>query len=95
MVSRLDSLWELYLYYGFVIGFGVSGTDVVLLSTVARWFTRMRGMMSGIIKVGTGLGMVIVPLFLKWLMTLLTGEPASLSWVSSSWLPTSFWPNSW
>jgi len=70
MVSGLDSLWELYLYYGFVIGFGVSGTDVVLLSTVARWFTRMRGTMSGIIKVGTGLGMVIVPLFLKWLMTL-------------------------
>jgi MFS family permease len=70
LVSRLGSLWELYLYYGFIIGFGVSGTDVVLLSTVARWFTRMRGMMTGIIKVGTGLGMVIVPLFLKWLMTL-------------------------
>jgi MFS family permease len=70
LVSRIESLWELYLYYGFVIGFGVSGTDVVLLSTVARWFTRMRGIMTGVIKVGTGLGMVIVPLFLKWLMAL-------------------------
>jgi MFS family permease len=47
---------------------GVSGTDVVLLSTAARWFYAMRGIMSGIIKVGTGLGMVIAPLFIALIM---------------------------
>jgi MFS family permease len=68
LMSKLNSLWEIYLYYALVVGIGVSGTDVVLLSTVARWFVLFRGMMSGIIKVGTGLGMVIMPLFLKVLL---------------------------
>jgi len=68
LMSRLDHLWEIYLFYGLIIGIGVSGTDVVLLSTVARWFYAMRGIMSGIIKVGTGLGMVIAPLFIALIM---------------------------
>jgi MFS family permease len=68
LMSGLDRLWEIYLFYGLIVGLGVSGTDVVLLSTVARWFYAMRGTMSGIIKVGTGLGMVIIPLFITLLM---------------------------
>jgi len=68
LMSGLDHLWEIYLFYGLIIGIGVSGTDVVLLSTVARWFYAMRGIMSGIIKVGTGLGMVIAPLFIALIM---------------------------
>lgn len=68
LMSGLDRLWEIYLFYGLIIGMGVSGTDVVLLSTAARWFYAMRGTMSGIIKVGTGLGMVIAPLFIALIM---------------------------
>lgn len=68
LMSGLDRLWEIYLFYGLIIGMGVSGTDVVLLSTVARWFYAMRGIMSGIIKVGTGLGMVVAPLFIALIM---------------------------
>ena len=68
LMSGLDRLWEIYLFYGLIIGMGVSGTDVVLLSTAARWFYAMRGIMSGIIKVGTGLGMVIAPLFIALIM---------------------------
>ena len=68
LMSKLDHLWEIYLFYGLIIGIGVSGTDVVLLSTVARWFYTMRGMMSGIIKVGTGLGMVIAPLLIALIL---------------------------
>jgi len=70
LMAGAGSLLEIYFYYGIIIGMGVSGTDVVLLSTVARWFIRMRGIMSGIIKVGTGLGMVIVPIFLTLLLTI-------------------------
>ena len=68
LLSGLDHLWEIYLFYGLIVGMGVSGTDVVLLSTVARWFRARRGIMSGIVKVGTGLGMVIAPLFITLLM---------------------------
>ena len=68
LMSGLDRLWEIYLFYGLIVGMGVSGTDVVLLSTVARWFRTKRGIMSGIIKVGTGFGMVVAPLFITLLM---------------------------
>ena len=72
LMSGLDSLWELYLFYGLIIGIGVSGTDVVLLSTVARWFHARRGIMSGILKVGTGVGMSIAPLFITLIIKTFT-----------------------
>ncbi len=62
LMSRVDAVWQLYLFWGVIIGMGVSGTDVVLLSTVARWFVSKRGMMSGIVMIGTGLGMLVMPL---------------------------------
>jgi MFS family permease len=69
LMSRLTSLWQLYLLYSLLVGIGISGTDVVLLSTIARWFVRLRGRMSGVLKVGTGMGMLIMPLFTNWLIT--------------------------
>jgi MFS family permease len=62
LMSQINDLWQLYIFHGIIIGIGVSATDVVILSTVARWFIKRRGMMTGIIKVGTGLGMFIMPL---------------------------------
>jgi len=62
LMSQLNSIWQLYLFYGVIVGIGLSAMDVVLLSTVARWFVKKRGMMSGIVKVGTGMGMFIMPL---------------------------------
>ena len=62
LMSRLQTLWQLYLIYGVLVGIGFSTHDVITLSTVARWFIRRRGMMSGIVKVGTGSGQFLVPL---------------------------------
>jgi MFS family permease len=62
LMSRLQALWQLYLLYGVLVGIGFSTHDVITLSTVARWFERRRGMMSGFVKVGTGSGQFLVPL---------------------------------
>ncbi len=62
LMSRLQALWQLYLIYGMLVGIGFSTHDVITLSTVARWFIRRRGMMSGIVKVGTGSGQFLLPL---------------------------------
>ena len=62
LMSRLQTLWQLYLIYGVLVGIGFSTHDVITLSTVARWFIKRRGMMSGIVKVGTGSGQFLVPL---------------------------------
>jgi MFS family permease len=62
LMSRLGSVWELYLFYGVIFGIGLSSVDVIPLSTTARWFVRKRGMMTGIVKVGTGTGQFLLPL---------------------------------
>lgn len=69
LMSRVSTLWEYYLYCTFIIGIGISGNDIVLLSTAARWFVKKRGTITGLIKVGTGVGMLIMPLFINWLIT--------------------------
>ncbi len=61
-MAQMQSPWQLYFLYGIMVGIGFSTHDVITLSTVARWFVKRRGMMSGIIKVGTGAGQLIVPL---------------------------------
>lgn len=68
LMSRIDSIWELYLCYGLAIGLGTSCADASLLPTVARWFVKSRGVMSGIVKVGTGVGILIMPLISTWLI---------------------------
>ncbi len=69
LMSRVSTIWQLYLFYGVVVGIGVSGMDVILLSTTARWFVKRRGMMSGIVKVGTGVGILIMPLVASMLIS--------------------------
>ncbi|MCD4676569.1 MAG: MFS transporter, partial [Desulfobacula sp.] len=56
LMGTLNSVWQLYLFYGLIASIGLGGIDVIPLSTVSRWFQKKRGMMSGIIKVGTGVG---------------------------------------
>ena len=69
LMSQLNTIWQLYLFYGVIVGIGMSGMDVLSLSTIARWFVRRRGMMSGIVKAGAGIGMVIMPPIANWLIS--------------------------
>jgi MFS family permease len=62
LMSRLGAVWQLYVFYGLIIGMGLSSVDVIALSTTARWFVRKRGIMTGIVKIGTGAGQFIIPL---------------------------------
>ena len=61
LMSTVQRLWQIYLFYGLLVGIGLSPVDVIALSTTARWFVRRRGMMSGIVKVGTGTGQLVIP----------------------------------
>ncbi len=69
LMSRVGTVWQLYLFYGVVVGMGISSGNVVLLSTAARWFVKRRGLMSSVVKVGTGAGMFIAPLVASWLIS--------------------------
>jgi sugar phosphate permease len=60
LMSQISAIWQLYLFLS-LAGIGLSAGDIVPLATVVRWFVKKRGTMSGIMKVGTGLGMMTVP----------------------------------
>ncbi|MGD9192920.1 MAG: MFS transporter, partial [Desulfobacterales bacterium] len=61
LMSRLEAIWQLYLFFGIIFGIGLSTVDVIALSTIARWFVKKRGIVTGIVKVGTGFGQMVIP----------------------------------
>ena len=70
LLSQLNSVWQLYLFYGLVVGIGLSSIDVIALTVTARWFVRRRGLMTGLVKVGTGGGQLIMPVLAGiWIMS--------------------------
>ncbi len=77
LISEVTEPWHLFLIFGLFISLGMSTHDVVTLSTVARWFDRRRGMMTGVVKVGTAIGQIAVPPSAALLM-------ASLGWRSAA-----------
>jgi MFS family permease len=62
LMSQLHAGWQLYVFYGLFVGIGLSTHDIVTLSTIARWFKKRRGMMTGVVKAGTGTGQFLIPL---------------------------------
>ena len=61
LISVVGEPWHLFVLFGLFIGVGMSSHDVTTLSTIARWFVRRRGMMTGVAKVGTATGQMTLP----------------------------------
>jgi MFS family permease len=68
LTSRVNSIWQLYLFWGVILGIGASALDVVVLSTIARWFVHKRSVINGIVKSGAGLGQLTFPLLTGFLI---------------------------
>jgi MFS family permease len=68
LMSRLEAIWQLYLFFGIIFGIGLSTIDVIALTTIARWFVRKRGIVTGIVKVGTGAGQMVIPFLVSILI---------------------------
>ena len=61
LTSKVSAQWQLYLFWGVIVGIGASALDVVVLSTIARWFRKKRSIINGIVKTGAGLGQLTFP----------------------------------
>ncbi len=59
LMSKVTEVWQLYLFYGIIIGIGMGGSFIPLVSTVARWFEKKRGAMTGVIVAGVGIGAML------------------------------------
>ena len=85
LMSQVTMLWQMYLFYGLVIALGMSGY-VPLVSTIAKWFEKKRGMMTGIVLLGAGLGTMVIPPLAERLISIYDwrisyGIIGVLSWV--------------
>jgi len=61
LLATQSALWQFYLYYGLLGGFGSSALDAPLLSNVGNWFNRNKGLALGLALAGRALGQGLVP----------------------------------
>jgi MFS family permease len=67
LMALVTTIWQLYLFYGVIIGIG--GTVYVpAMSMVVRWFKTRRNMMTGIVGASGAIGSLIAPLLANWLI---------------------------
>jgi MFS family permease len=68
-MSQVNAVWQLYLFYGVLVGIGMSATFIPQLSLVARWFIKRRAMATGLVMAGDGVGIMIAPPLATWLIS--------------------------
>ncbi len=61
LLSQVSTIWQLYLFYGVIAAIGLAGFWSPLISDVTKWFIKRRGLVTGFVASGIGLGTVIIP----------------------------------
>ncbi|NIM44939.1 MAG: MFS transporter [Nitrososphaeria archaeon] len=69
LCSLVTSLWQLYLFWGVMIGVGSSAFWVPVVSTLNKWFLKKRGLVMGVISTGVGVGTFIAAPATDYLIT--------------------------
>ncbi len=69
LMSQVNSLWQVYLFWGLLRGIGSGCLFTPVMSTVPRWFAKNRGLAIGITATGVGLGGIISPPLAQWLIS--------------------------
>jgi len=69
LMSIIETPWQLYIFYGVVIGTGLGFGHLPIVSTVSRWFVKTRGTALGITIAGSGAGTLILAPFAQFLIT--------------------------
>jgi MFS family permease len=54
------SIWQVYLSYGLLLGLGVGSSFLPSNAAVGQWFSRKRGLATGIAVAGSGVGSIVL-----------------------------------
>jgi MFS transporter, OFA family, oxalate/formate antiporter len=68
LMAFISQPWQLYIFYGVLVGFGVGGAAIPLSANISRWFVKRRGLMTGIVVAGIGTGTILMPLLINLLV---------------------------
>jgi predicted MFS family arabinose efflux permease len=64
----MTASWQLVLCWGVLVGLGTGSMALVFAATVAnRWFTRSRGLVTGILTAGSATGQLVFLPLVAWL----------------------------
>lgn len=69
LMTQVNSLWQVYLFWGVGMGTAASCSVVPILSTIPRWFAQKTGVAISITAAGFGLGAMISPLLAQILIS--------------------------
>ena len=58
--SQVQALWQLYVTFGFLVGFAVGAFYAPLTSTATKWFTARRGLAVALVSSGIGVGILAI-----------------------------------
>lgn len=60
LLSRMQSLWQFYLYFGLGGGICIGSTYAPVSATVSKWFSRRRALALGIALMGISVGQMVL-----------------------------------
>ncbi len=71
LLSRIDSLWQLIVLYGFVMSIAAGGaSNVTIHGVLSKWFYRKRGVVLSMVTTGASAGSMILAPFATYLILL-------------------------
>ena len=76
VTSQAQSLYTLYISYGLLVGLGIAFVYTPAIASVQPWFTKRRGLASGIASSGVGAGTLVLPVVVSYLLTQMTWRDA-------------------
>ncbi len=62
LAYQISTLWELYLYFGIIVGISMGACFVPVIATISKWFGDTRVLAVGITVSGIGIGQMTIPL---------------------------------
>jgi MFS family permease len=84
--SQVQALWQLYVTFGFMVGFAVGAFYAPLTSTATKWFTARRGLAVALVSAGIGVGILVIAPLARALTSLWDWRIALLVIGDLAWL---------
>jgi MFS family permease len=84
--SRIENLWQFYLYFGILAGIGRAADRAPLLSAVFQFFRKRKGLAVGITLSGTGIGTLLFPWLARYMISAVDWRAAFAVMGLLSWL---------
>jgi MFS family permease len=84
--SQVQALWQLYVTFGFMVGFAVGAFYAPLTSTATKWFTARRGLAVALVSSGIGVGILVIAPLARALTSLWDWRLALLVIGDLAWL---------